>query len=73
MAIYCHFPATWYKLCYITKIKAYFSAFKFSNVSYCFVIKAIKHKISKVFIVTCVQIEQLIVVQFSTKTVHAFI
>ena len=37
-----------------------FSAFKFSNVSYCFAIKAIKHKISKVFTVTCVfvQIEQ---------------
>ena len=31
-----------------------FSAFKFSNVSYCFAIKAIKHKISKVFTVTCV-------------------
>ena len=62
MAIYCHFPATWYKLCYITKIKAYFSAFKFSNVSSCFAIKAIKHKISKVFTVMCVdmfiQIEQ---------------
>ena len=40
-----------------------FSAFKFSsihNASYCFAIKAIKHKISKVFTVTCVfvQIEQ---------------
>ena len=39
-----------------------FSTFKFSNVSYCFEIKAIKHKISMVFTVTCVdvfvQIEQ---------------
>ena len=39
-----------------------FSAFKFSNVSYCFAIRAITHKISKVFAVTCVdvfvQIEQ---------------
>ena len=37
-----------------------FSAFKFSNVSNCFAMKAIKHKISKGFTVTCVfvQIEQ---------------
>ena len=37
-----------------------FPAFKFSNVSYCFAIKAMKHKISKVFTLTCVfvQIEQ---------------
>ena len=39
-----------------------FSTFKFSNVSYCFEIKAIKHNICKVFTVTCVdvfvQIEQ---------------
>ena len=32
-----------------------FSAFKFSIVSYRFAIKAIKHKISKVFAVTCVK------------------
>ena len=31
-----------------------FSAFKFSNVSYYSMIKAIMHKISKVFTVTCV-------------------
>ena len=31
-----------------------FSAFKFSNVSHYFAIKAILHKISKVFTVTCV-------------------
>ena len=39
-----------------------FSTLKFSNVSYCFEIKAIKHNIYKVFTVTCVdvfvQIEQ---------------
>ena len=33
-----------------------FSAFKFSNVSYCFAIKTIKHKISKVFTVTYVDV-----------------
>ena len=39
-----------------------FSTFKFSNVSYCFEIKAIKHNIYKVFTVMCgdvfVRIEQ---------------
>ena len=33
-----------------------FSTFKFSNVSYCFEIKTIKHKINKVFTVTCVDV-----------------
>ena len=60
--IYCHFPATRCKLCYITKSEQ-FLYFNFSNVSYWFeMIKAIKHKISKVLTVTCVdvfvQIEQ---------------
>ena len=32
-----------------------FCAFKFSNVSYCFAIKAIKYKISKVLTATCVE------------------
>ena len=61
MVIYCHFPTTNCKLCYTVLLnQSNFSAFKFSNVSYCFAIKAIKHKISKVFTVTCVfvQIEQ---------------
>ena len=50
-------------LCYAILLnQSKFSAFKFSNVSSCFAIKAIKHKIPKVFTVTCVdvfeQIEQ---------------
>ena len=43
---------------------------------YCFVIKSIKHKISKVVTVTCVDVllyrSNGQVVQFSTKTVHMF-
>ena len=47
--------------------KSNFSTFKFSNVSNCFEIKAIKHKISMVFTVMCVDV--FVQIEQSSRTI----